>query len=359
MMRTVLLALTFLAQPAFAQTDTAASDILRPVVSEIVTPDSVQSRLFTGTVEAEVTSTLAFLTLGRLATLQVALGDKVAKGAVLASLDQVTLDEDLSAAQAALEAAQARALFAAQSYDRVQALVKRAVASAVQLEQAQAALDTAKAAMVAAEADLARAKDAASYSTLTAPMDAIVTATLVDPGTVVTVGTPILTLAGLTGREAVLDVPPDILALLKVGDGFEVTGRASAPIQGKLVRIDPAAGSGARSRRIHLALGDPPNTYRLGSLISARLATQSLSLLSVPQSALTGGPEAPQVWRVGHGCKVALVPVTLGAALEDHRVVVTAGLTGGDEIVVRGVHSLTDGQTVGPAIGSLGNEGAN
>jgi multidrug efflux pump subunit AcrA (membrane-fusion protein) len=97
----------------------------------------------------------------------------------------------------------------------------------------------------------------------------------------------------------------------------------------------------------------------LGSLISARLATQSLSLLSVPQSALTGGPEAPQVWRVGHGRKVALVPVTLGAALEDHRVVVTAGLTGGDEIVVRGVHSLTDGQTVGPAIGSLGNEGAN
>ncbi len=358
-MRYVFIALALLASSANAETEMPATAPVRPVVSEIMTPGAAQSRVFTGTVEAEVSSTLAFLTLGRVATLQVATGDKVAKGAVLASLDQVTLEEDLSAAQAALQGAQARGVFAEQSFARVQALAKRAVASAAQLEQAQAALDTAKAAIVAAEADLARAKDAASYSALTAPMDGIVTATLVDPGTVVSVGTPILTLAGLSGREAVLDVPPDMLSLLNVGDGFEVTGRGSAPIVGTLVRIDPSAGTGARSRRIHLALGDPPRTYRLGSLISARLAAQSLSVLSVPQSALTGAPEAPQVWRVGEGRKVALVPVTLGEALQDSRMVVTAGLTAGDEIVVRGVHSLTDGQTVGAAISSLGDKGAN
>jgi hypothetical protein len=52
------------------------------------------------------------------------------------------------------------------------------------------------------------------------------------------------------------------------------------------------------------------------------------------------------------------VSVTLGAALDD-RVVVTSGLSAGDEIVVRGVNALTEGQTVGAAISVTGDEGAN
>ncbi len=357
-MRFLSLIFALLAHPAFGQTQTPVVDAPRPVVSQIVTLGAAQTRSFTGTVEAQVTSTLAFLTLGRVATLAVATGDTVAKGAVLATLDQVTLDEDLSAAQAALQGATARVLFAQQSFDRVQELAKRGVASAAQQEQALAALDTAKAGVVAAQADLARATDAASYSALIAPMDGVVTATLVDPGTVVSVGTPILTLAGLKGREAVLDVPPESLSLMHLDDGFAVTGRGSAAISGQLVRIDPSAGTGTRSRRIHLSLADPPPTYRLGSLISARLAAQSLSVITVPQTALTGAQDAPQVWRVGEGRKVARVSVTLGAALDD-RVVVTSGLSAGDEIVVRGVNALTEGQTVGAAISFTGDEGAN
>ncbi len=358
MMRTFLVTLALLASPAFGETPTPAVETLRPVVSEIVTLGAAQTRTFTGTVEAQVTSTLAFLTLGRVATLAVATGDTVAKGAVLATLDQVTLDEDLSAAEAALHGARARGLFAQQSFDRVQTLAKRGVASAAQQEQVQAALDTAKAGIAAAQADLARAKDAASYSALTAPMDGVVTATLVDPGTVVSVGTPILTLAGVAGREAVLDVPPETLSLLHLGDGFTVTGRGRAAISGQLARIDPSAGSGTRSRRIHLSLFDPPRTYRLGSLISAQLAAQSVSVVTVPQTALTGAQDAPQVWRVEAGRKVTRVSVTLGATLDD-RVVVTSGLNAGDEIVLRGVNSLIEGQTVGAAVSFTGDEGAN
>lgn len=358
MRRDLLLILAVLATPVFAETEPPVLQGPRPVVSEIITPAAAQARPFTGTVQAQVTTTLAFLTLGRLATLAVTTGDRVTQGAVLATLDQVSLDEDLSAAQAALQGAQARAVFAVQSFDRVQSLVQRGVAATAQLEQAQAALETAKAGVVAAKADLARAKDAASYSALTAPMDGVVTATLVDPGTVVSVGTPILTLAGLIGREAVLDVPPESLSLMQLGDAFTVTGRGSAPISAKLTQIDPSAGSGTRSRRIHLTLFDPPPTYRLGSLITAHLAAQSLSVITIPQKALTGPPESPQVWRVGAGRKVDLVAVTLGDRLED-RVIVTSGLAAGDEIMVRGVASVTAGQSVGPAVSSTGDEGAN
>ncbi len=337
MMRLLLL-LALLAPPALAET-------ARPVVTEIVTPGPIQSRSFTGTVEAEVTTNLAFLTLGRVATLEVAAGDKVVEGQVLATLDQVTLNEDLAAAEAALQGAEARAQFAQQSFDRMQELVNRAVASAAQLESAQAGLETAKAGVTAAQADLARARDAASYAGLKAPMAGIVTATYLDPGTVVSVGTPVLTLAGLKGREAVLDVPTDVLALLSLGDTFEVSGRGSRPVTGTLQRIEPSAGTGTRSRRIHLTLSDPPGSYRLGSLVSAHLAGKTANVVTLPVVAVRDGT----VWKVGEGRKVTAVPVTLGATM-GARVIVTQGLEAGDEIVVRGVHALTEGQTVGEGI---------
>lgn len=343
MLRHIVL-LALLAHPAWGETPTA-----RPVISQIVARGTVQSRSFIGTIEAEVTTPLAFLTLGRLATLPVATGDKVHKGDILATLDQVTLDEDVTAAEAALQGAQARADFARQSFARTEQLVQRGVASTAQQEAAQAARDTAEAAVTAAEADLTRARDAASYSALRAPRDGVVTATLVEPGTVVSIGTPILTLAGLTGREAVLDVPAEVLALLKLGDAFEVQGRGSPPITGTLKVIEPSAGQGTRSRRLRLTLVDAPASYRLGSLISARLSAKAIAVMTLPKAALAGTAKAPAVWRVTEGRKVALVPVTLGQDLGED-VIITGGIAAGDEIVVRGVHSLTEGQSVGERI---------
>jgi RND family efflux transporter MFP subunit len=326
-----------------------ADEVARPVVSEIAAPGPVQPRSFTGTVEAEVTTNLAFLTLGRVASLPVTAGDVVRSGDVLATLDQVSLNEDLAAAEAALQGARAQAEFAQQSLDRVKQLVARNVASQAQLESAQAAVATSAAAVVAGEADLARARDAAGYSQLTAPMDGIVTQTLVDPGTVVSVGTPVLTLAGLSGREAVVDVPAEFLALLPNNAAFEVTGRGSSPLRAVLSRVEPSANEGTRSRRLRLTLQDAPASYRLGSLILARLAGAETSVMTLPQQAIVGEAGKPRVWRVGEGRKVVLVPITLGTDLGG-RVVVTAGLSAGDEIVVRGVNSLTEGQMVGEGV---------
>lgn len=350
-MRRLTLLCALLASQAGAETEPAAQApaAVQPVISEIVTPGPVQARSFTGTIAAEVTTDLAFQTLGRVAALNVASGDRVKAGDVLATLDQVTLNEDLTAAQAALQGARAQAEFARQSYARMQELVNRAVATTAQMESAQAALDTAQANVATAEANLVSAQDAAGYSALHAPMDGIVTSTSVETGTVVAVGTTVLTLAGLSGREALLDVPSDFLALIKIGDTFEVTGRGSPPVTGKLRIIEPSAGTGTRSRRIRLALDNPPSTYRLGSLISARLAGAAVDVVTLPDVAIAGSPAAPQVWRVDQARKVHLIPVTLGRDLGT-RVIVTGGLSAGDEIVVRGVHSLTENQTVGEGL---------
>ena len=60
------------------------------------------------------------------------------------------------------------------------------------------------------------------------------------------------------------------------------------------------------------------------------------------------GLQSPFTGQVRHTV-CALTPVTLGAT-EGGRTEVTGGLTPGAEVVVRGVHSLTQGQAVGPRV---------
>ncbi len=78
-----------------------AQDAPRPIVSEIVTADPTRQRSFTGVIAAETSTVPAFQTAGRLATLPVSAGDRVTKGQVLATLDQITLAEDVDAAEVA------------------------------------------------------------------------------------------------------------------------------------------------------------------------------------------------------------------------------------------------------------------
>jgi len=252
-----LLLLACAAAPSFAEEAAAPPAPPRPVLSELVTEGAIRQRVFAGIIEAEVTSILAFQTLGRLASLPVAAGDRVRAGDALATLDQVTLQEDVAAATAALAGARAEAVLAEQTLARAQELVRRGVSSAAQLEAAQSARDSAVTQVTSAEADLERAEDAARFGTLSAPMDGIVLSTAAEPGSVVSPGTPILTLAGLTGREAVIDVPTEFLTFLKPGATFELQGHGTSavPITGTLRLIEPTADAGTRSRRLRLSLG--------------------------------------------------------------------------------------------------------
>ncbi|NBZ86523.1 efflux RND transporter periplasmic adaptor subunit [Stagnihabitans tardus] len=333
----LLLALTL---PLHAET-------ARPVVTEIVSADAVQVRLFTGVIEAEHQSALAFQTAGRVASLNLTVGDRVTRGQVLATLDQVTLSEDAEAARAALSSAQAGAELAQASFDRVTELNARGVASTQVLDAARQARDTATAQAEAAAANLRRALDAEGFGALTAPEDGVVLSIAVKPGTVVSAGTPVVTLALGSGREAVLDLPADYLPLIGLDSPFRLYSRVTGaePLTGHLRLIEPVADTATRSRRIHVTLPQAPDLWRIGALVRAELVTDAAPVITLPREAVTGG----KVWVVTADRKASLVPVTLGATL-GARIVVTQGLSEGQEVVVKGVNSLTEGQELGERV---------
>ncbi len=362
-----ILLLTLALPPALrAETATPAA-APRPVVTEIVTPEAARLRSFPGEIVAAVSATLAFQTAGTMNTRPVALGDRVAAGQILATLDQITLSEDVRAAEAAAAAARAEADYAHQSFARAEELTRRGVASTAQMESATASRDSTAAALAAAEADLASARDAETFGTLKAPADGVIAAVLAEPGTVVSAGTPVVTLAAAGPRDALIDVPAEVLAILPADARFTIAGRADAgrTVGGHLRLVEPVAHDGTRSHRLRIALDPAEGTaeggagagqagqsqpFRLGSLVSVRLDLPSAPVVSLPRAAILTGEDGASVWRVGPGRKLERVPVTPGAAIGD-RVVVTAGIAQGDEVLLRGIRSVVEGQIVGERIG--------
>jgi membrane fusion protein, multidrug efflux system len=116
-------------------------------------------------------------------------------------------------------------------------------------------------------------------------------------------------------------------------------------VQGHIREIAPQADSVTRMRRVRVALNDPPESFRLGSTITATPSNGHSSILRVPSSAvLKEGAEA-LVWVVDASTTtVSLQKIDISE--DEGGIRVTGGLTVGARIVTAGIHSLKQGQHV-------------
>jgi len=339
--------------PDWLGLDTHAEEVAgppRPVVSVIIEDQGADARWIPGVVASRTQVQLGFQTLGRMIARPVDLGDQVAEGQLLAQLSTDDLAASTRAARAALDAAEVQQRTAAATLERTEALAARNVASNAQLEQAQQAAVAAAAAVEQARSQLLQAEDAESVARMEAPFAGVVSAIYEAPGAVVGAGAPVLQLSAEDRAEVVIDLPEQALIGLEPGAPFTVWHRndPTAEVISVLDRIDPIADSATRTRRLYLSLpADAP--FRLGALVRARFGTAEAPSLSLPAEALLASDQGSFVWRVlrqGDAAHVERVPVEAAAPFRG-RVSITSGLEEGQEVVVRGVRSLSSGQAVG------------
>lgn len=322
----------------------------RPVVTELVSDSDIKARSVPGVIMARNQVTMAFQTLGRLVDRPVSLGDDVEVGDVLAELDPDDLEDNVRAAAAAVDTAEVQLTTAQSTAERTRALAARNVSSTAQLEQAEQALAAAQAAAEQARSELVRARDAEGFAQMTAPFAGVISAVHANPGAVLNAGDPVLQLSAQDTREAVIDLPEAALAQMGEDPVFTVwqDDGSGSETRATVDRIEPLADSATRTRRVHLTL-EQGHELRLGALIRARLAGETQIAMTLPQAAVIRDGDDTYVWRVtrdGDSATVARVPVTLGQGLLG-QVFVEDGLSEGDEVVTRGVHSLSEGQQVG------------
>lgn len=189
---------------------------------------------------------IASKTPGRLAEVHVDEGDNVIKGQVLARMDTRTLEaqrnqaeaevvrarQNLAATEANVQLRQSEQLLAHQELKRTQELFKRGYASAQIIDQQQARVDTANAAVNAARAQVSAATAAIGAtlaqvaqltseiddSTLRAPLDGVIQLRLAEPGEVLGAGGRVLLMIDPNDQYMNLYLPASVAGKLTVGD---------------------------------------------------------------------------------------------------------------------------------------------
>jgi RND family efflux transporter MFP subunit len=338
-----------------------------------------------GTLAADEQAELSLKVAGRLETLAVDLGDRVARGQVIARLSPTDFELRVSQAQNALEQARARLGLTAGEPDRVVApeqtsVVRQAAANLRQAQLthdraanlfkqqliAQSDLDTAQAGLLVADAryqdamedarsrqgllaqrtaELNIARQQLSDSALTAPFDGMIRERKVNRGDYVTVGQPVVTLVRVHPLRLRLAVPERDAASVRVGQPVKLTIEGD-PVEhtGRVARISPSISEDNRTLLVEAEVPNPDGRLRPGSFARAGIETVAAeSTVLVPLSAVVSFAGIDKVMGVEAG-KAVERRVRTGRRTGD-RVEILEGVAAGDPVVVA-PGNLVGGQAV-------------
>ncbi len=320
---------------------------VRPVLSTVVTAAASSSSSWTGTIEPRYQTNLAFRVQGRLTSRSVSVGDSVAAGQTIATIDAADLELAVQSARAELAKARAELDNASATEERKRKLIGTDGTTKATLDSAEEQRAAAEASVARAEASLTKAIEQLGYTELKADFAGVVTAIGAEAGQVVSPGQNVVTIARPDVREAVVDIGTDVPVALKVGLPFIVSPQLMPALQirGQLREIAPEADSATRTRRVRIGLSDPPDRFRLGSTVAIRLADEQESCLRVPASAVLASNGENAVWVVDTtSSTVSLRKVDLSR--DESGFCAGDNLAAGTRIVTAGIHSLRQGQQI-------------
>lgn len=324
----------------------------RPVIAmPAKAADAAFVAQFPGEVHARYEMPLSFRVPGQLIAREAHLGDSVKKGQVLARIDDADAGRNQASAQAALEAAEHRLVFATQQRDRDDAQSKANLISQLQLDQTHDAYAAALAGRDQARQQLALAQNQSRYTTLVADRDGRITSEQAEIGQVVAAGQAIFGFAWSGERDVFFDVPEDRIAGVTVGQNATVTLPAMPDrlLKGRVRDVSPAADPQARTYRVKLALDANAADVPLGMTAQVALsAGEATAGVRLPATALFHQGEHPAVWVLRpNDSTLELRPVTV-LRYSERTVLIGAGLHAGEQVVMQGVHTVTAGEKVTP-----------
>jgi RND family efflux transporter MFP subunit len=302
----------------------------------------------TGRIEALDEAALGFRISGRMIERGVSVGDRVEPGQLLGRLEALNELNALRVAQANFAAAEAKKSQVSNHFERQQTLLRQGWTTRANFDQAERDLRTAEANVESAKAQLEAAHDQVSFTELKADAEGVVTAVGAEPGEVVQAGQMIVRLARQGGRDAVFDIPAQVLRTAPTDPMIDVrlADDASVTATGRARQISPQADPVTRTFQVKVGLSEPPEAMRLGATVTGTLQTDVVPMIEIPSSALTEFNGNPAVWIVDAQSSTVQIRNVEVARFDPATVAVSEGLDNGDVIVTAGVQALRPGQKV-------------
>ncbi len=331
---------------------TAATDAPRGIAVRTVTVekrDLPEEVVLTGTLRPRAQVQVVAEVGARLLRINRDEGAPVAKGEVLAVLDDTDYRLANDRARAALAVAEANRAHAQAEKERADNLLKTGGITDRDHLSAQVALQVADASLAQAKTEVAIAGQQLARTEVRAPFAGRVARRLPDPGSMLAVGTPLFTLVDDSVLEFRAQVPSRDLAKVRVGIPVQLAIDAlpDARVEGRVARVEPLVDE--RSRSFQAVVEVPGRSGLVGGLFAratVRVGEVSGALVVPPAALVREGsdPSAAAAFVVRQG-KAERVDVALGVEAPDG-IQVTRGLAAGDVVVLDPPTTLASGAPV-------------
>ena len=192
------------------------------------------------------------------------------------------------------------------------------------------------------------AQEQLSYTVLSADAPGAVTAIGAEPGEVVHAGQMVVQLARQGGRDAVFDVPEQLIRTGPRDPLVEIalTNDPQVRATGRVREVAPQADAATRTFQVKVGIIDPPEAMRLGATVTGRIQLTAPPGVEVPASALTEADGRPAVWVVDPQSQTVSLRDVEVLRYDPATVVISQGLETGEVVVTAGVQTLHPGQKV-------------
>jgi HlyD family secretion protein len=285
-----------------------------------------------GKIQAKRNVKISAYVVSKIIDLPVKDGDAVKKGQLLVQLDPARYKAEVEQAEAQMRMAGANLEQAKLVYDRQKQLFEKNLTSQEQSDNAKTSYHAAQAQYDQSKAALAQAQDDLSKTTITAPMDGVITELNAEVGEIVMIGTMnnpgtvIMTISDLSEIEAEVEVDETDVANLELGQEAKISIDAypDTNFKGKVTEIGNTgriSGYGTQEQvtnfLVKVLLLDEVKGIKPGMSASVDITTDSRKgVLNVPIAAVVLRAEKEDTLKTKKGEKSSSNPDSLKATDE-------------------------------------------
>lgn len=286
-----------------------------------------------GTVEALEDATISSESSGRILSIRDR-GDRVQKGDILAQLDDRVIKSQFDAAKTGYELAE-------DTFNRLEALYADSIISTQDFRSARAQRDQAKAQLELAEKQLMDAR-------IEAPFSGRVESRFVQNGELVNPGVPVVRLVNSERVRILSGIPEGYSGEISEGSQVEIYFRSLGlePIVSEITYAGNVIDPDTRTYTVEVELNNSNELIKPDMVVDLQIKKSTLeNVIIVPRTAVLRNEQGMSVFRSRdvNGIKVAeLVDVRTGSS-SGALVQILNGLQDGDEIVVSGMRTLSNG----------------
>lgn len=303
--------------------------VLRVVSSEMAGTES-----FSGTVEEANGTALSFSVMGTLKTLHVGLGDRVAKGQLLATVDPTSMQSSYDAARVALEQAE-------DAHRRMKELYDKGSLPEMKWVEVQSKLQQAKSMETVARKHLDDCK-------LYAPFGGIVSEKSAEVGQNLMPGLPVVKLVTAHQLKVKIAVPETEIGTMRIGQRASITvsalnGRA---FEGVVTEKGIVAHPLSRSYDVKIRVDDVDKELLPGMVVEVVLSGAGPGTCPVVPARIVQLDEQNRsfVW-LNAGGKACKRIIRCGG-FSGEGVIVLSGLKEGEEIIVEGQQKVCENTAI-------------